>query len=352
MLVGVTGGTGFVGGHSVAALVRAGHRVRMIVRRKDAVEQVLEPLGVPPRAVDVVTGEMMDESSVRGALRGVDGVLHLASVYSFDPRRHREIRQTNARSTEVVIGEAARLGLNPIVHVSTVGAMFPSRTAPLQENSPVGRPRETYLASKAAAERIARAHQDRGAPVLITYPPALLGPHDPKLGDQTQRMRDLLRGLAPIWPLGGFPLGDVRDTAALHAALFSANHHHSNRYFGPGRYVSTREYVRAVREVTGRALPMLFLPSGAVLPVGALADRLQRRWPWHVPAQYGAVYTVACRTRVSERADTAGLAARPLTETVRDTVSWLCEAGHLTRRQGGAAARRATDAEWRRVMAR
>ncbi|WP_248964383.1 NAD-dependent epimerase/dehydratase family protein [Sphaerisporangium perillae] len=32
MLVSVTGGTGFVGAHSVAAIVRKGHRVRMLVR--------------------------------------------------------------------------------------------------------------------------------------------------------------------------------------------------------------------------------------------------------------------------------------------------------------------------------
>jgi nucleoside-diphosphate-sugar epimerase len=68
------------------------------------------------------------------------------------------------------------------VHVSSVGALFPSRR-PLDANSPVGTARERYLRSKADAERIARRHQDDGTPVTITYPPALLGPNDPKIGD-------------------------------------------------------------------------------------------------------------------------------------------------------------------------
>jgi nucleoside-diphosphate-sugar epimerase len=352
MLVGVTGGSGFVGGHSVAAIVKAGHRVRMIVREEATVGRVLEPLGIPQKAVDVVVGDVTDETSTRRALRGVDAVLHMASIYSFDRRRHSEIRRTNARSTEIVLDAAVWSGADPIVHVSTVGAMFPSRHAPLHGDSPVGRPRETYLASKADAERIARAHQSRGAPVLITYPPALLGPGDPKLGDQAQRMRDLLRGLMPIWPLGGFPLGDVRDTADLHAALFGTAKRDSNRFFGPGRYVSTRQYVQAAREVTGRALPTIFLPAATVVPVGLLADRVQRFWPWHIPAQYGAVYTCACRTEVHEKADAFGLEARPLVETVRDTVSWLCAAGHLTRRQSGAAADRPAVQDQARVMAK
>lgn len=317
MLVSVTGGTGFVGAHSVAALLRAGHRVRLLARDESTVEHALAPLGADPGAVDVCEGDVLDEIAVRRLVRGADAVLHAASVYSFDSRRRGELARTNVAGTEVVLDAARRSGAGRIGYVSSFGALLPSGGRELGPDSPVGRPREAYLASKAAAETVAREHQAAGVPVTITYPPGLLGPHDPKLGDQVTRLRDALRGLMPIWPLGGLPIGDVRDTAALHASIFAAKPPAENRLFGPGHYLSTRAYVRTLRAVTGRTLPTVYLPARAMLPVGVLADALQRVWPWHIPAEYGAIYTCACAARTGERAGTNGIAARPVEETGR-----------------------------------
>ncbi|GIH60068.1 NAD-dependent epimerase/dehydratase family protein [Microbispora siamensis] len=335
MLVTVTGGTGFLGAHTVAGILRAGHRVRLLVRDPSTVDRALAPLGADLGAVDAVPGDVTDEAAVARAVRGADAVLHAASVYSFDSRLRPVMRRVNEHGTEVVLGAARRAGAYRVVHVSSVVAMFPAAGRVIDERSPVGRPRDTYMATKAAAEAVARRHQREGAPVVITYPPALLGPHDPRLGDQTSRMRDALRGLMPIWPLGGFPVGDVRDTAALHARLLGMPEHGAGRLFGPGRYVSTREYVRTLREITGRALPTAFLPARMMLPVGRLTDLLQRVVPWHIPAEYGAIYTCACATRPAEGVDTLGIEARPLAETFADTVRWLRDHGHLSARQAG-----------------
>jgi dihydroflavonol-4-reductase len=327
MLVSVTGGTGFVGAHSVAAILRAGHRVRLLVRDESTVEPALAPLGVDAGAVDVVRGDVLDRASVAGLVRGADAVLHAASVYSFDSRLHGVMRATNVAGTELVLDAARQAGAGRVVHVSSVGALFPAR-AELGPDSPVGRPREAYLASKAAADAVARRHQEAGAPVVITYPPALIGPHDPKLGDQNARLRNALRGLMPIWPTGGLPMGDVRDTAALHASVLGPEPP-EDRLFGPGHYLTTREYVRTLRAVTGRALPTIYLPARAMLPLGLLTTLVQRVWPWHIPAEYGAIYTAAYAVRVGEHASTNGVAARPVAETFADTVRWLREEGHL-----------------------
>jgi nucleoside-diphosphate-sugar epimerase len=338
MLVSVTGGTGFVGAHSVAAIIGAGHRVRLLVRDHATVAPALAPLGVDIGAVDVVVGNVLDESSVDRLVRGTDVVLHAASVYSFDSRWHGAMRDTNVAGTELVLDAARRAGVGRTVHVSSIGALFPAPGRAIDQASPVGRPREAYLASKAAAEVVARRHQAAGAPVTISYPPVLLGPHDPKLGDQTTRLRNVLRGLMPMWPTGGLTIGDVRDTATLHAKLCGETEAPTNRYFGPGRYLSTRDYVRAVRDVTGRALPTIYLPARGMMPVGLLANLVQRVWPRHIPAEYGAIYTCACAVRVAERADTHGCVARPVAETFADTVRWLHASGHVTTRAAGAAA--------------
>ncbi|MFI0366877.1 NAD-dependent epimerase/dehydratase family protein [Actinomadura sp. 1N219] len=335
MLVSVTGGTGFVGAHSVAALVRRGHRVRLLVRDEGKAERALAPLGVDLGAVATTVGDVTDAAAVDGAVRGADAVLHAASVYSFDSRRRAEMRRVNERGTEVVLDAARRHGAGQIVHVSTFGALSPTTWRIVGVDAPVGRPREAYTATKAAAERIARGHQAAGAPVTITYPPALLGPHDPNLGDQTARLRNALRGLMPMWPTGGFPVGDVRDTAEFHADLFDGGHGEGGgRHHTPGRYLSTRQYVAALREVTGRRLPAVFLPARTMLPVGLLADVLQRVWPWHIPAEYGAVHTCAADLRPA-----GAPKPRPVDETFRDTVRWLRGKGLLTAGQAGLAGR-------------
>lgn len=337
MLVMVTGGTGFLGSHSVAALVRDGHRVRLLVRDKAAVDGTLRALGVPVDAVETVLGDVRDAEAVGRAVAGTDAVLHAASVFSFDSRDHRAMRDTNATGTETVLAAAVAAGADPIVHVSSVVALMPS-TTPITTTSEVGRPRETYMASKVDSELIARRHQEAGAPVVITYPPAVLGPDDPRLGDQTARLRNVLRGLMPMWPTGGFPVGDVRDTAALHAAVMQAGRG-PRRYFGPGRYLSTREYVRTARAVTGRALPTVYLPARAMLAVGAAVGLVQRVLPVHIPAEYGAIYTCACRTEVHGAADCLGIPARPTAATFADSVRWLHAQGQLSARQAGTAAR-------------
>lgn len=336
MLVSVTGGTGFVGAHSVAAVLRAGHRVRLLVRDEGTVEPALAPLGVGTGAVDVVKGDVMDQFSVDRLVRGADAVLHAASVYSFDSRAHRELGRTTVAGTAHVLDAARRAGAGRIAYVSSFGALLPAPGRVLGPDSPVGRPRETYLAAKAAAESVARAHQAAGVPVTITYPPALLGPHDPKLGDQVTRVRNTLRGLMPVWPSGGLPVGDVRDTAALHAALIGGTGPAGNRHFAPGRYLSTRRFVATLREITGRALPAIHVPARAMLPLGALVGLVQRVWPWHIPAEYGAIYTCACAAQVPETA--YGHVSRPMKETFADTVRWLHTEGLLSAHAAGTAA--------------
>ena len=90
--------------------------------------------------------------------------------------------------------------------------------------------------------------------------------------------------------------------------------------------------------MTARALPAARLPARAMLPLGRAADVVQRAWPWHIPAEYGAIYTCACATRVRDSAATNGLRPRPVAETFTDTIRWLHEHGQLSDRAAGCVA--------------
>ncbi|HEY0697357.1 MAG TPA: NAD-dependent epimerase/dehydratase family protein, partial [Micromonospora sp.] len=63
MLVLVTGGTGFVGSHTVAAVTAAGHRVRILARDAAAVDRALTPLGVASDAIEITIGDVTDQAA-------------------------------------------------------------------------------------------------------------------------------------------------------------------------------------------------------------------------------------------------------------------------------------------------
>ena len=166
MKVLVTGGTGYVGAHIVAALIRDGHDVRMLVRRAEQVPISLEPLDVS--VDDIVVGDVLDADVVAAALDGMDAVVHAAAVFSLDARRATEITRTNLRATELVVGGAVERGLDPIVHISsTVALTCRDGGGP---DLPLGDVDLPYAKSKRESEVQVRALQSIGAPVVSVYP--------------------------------------------------------------------------------------------------------------------------------------------------------------------------------------
>lgn len=67
----VTGATGYVGGRLTAALEQAGHRVRCLARRPEALD------GRVAAATKVVGGDCLDPTTLRAALEGVDTAYYL-----------------------------------------------------------------------------------------------------------------------------------------------------------------------------------------------------------------------------------------------------------------------------------
>jgi dihydroflavonol-4-reductase len=340
MRVLVTGGTGFVGCHTVAALVADGHQVRLLVRARERIAPALGPLGITE--VDAVVGDVTDAAAVQQALAGCEAVVHAASVFSFGPRRAAVMAQTNPTGTDLVLGAAHRQGLDPIVYVSTFGVFVPPTVARVTASSPIGAGIGPYTGSKLAAERVARGYQQAGAPVVITYPAGVLGPHDPHLGEGTRGIRDVLRGRWPVLPRGRLVLVDVRDVAALHAAVLRQGQGGRGYLLG-GPAVEVVDLVGLVGEVTGRRLPQRTAPDWLLRWSSRLVDRVQRLVPGQLPISGELValaLDVGAEVVVDDTATRQELAIqrRELRQTAADAVRWLAEQGHITARQAGALA--------------
>lgn len=336
MRVLVTGGTGFIGSHSVAALLSQGHQVRLLVRSRERVARSLSPLGVAD--VESVVGDVTAPGSVAEAMAGCDALLHAAAIYSFDPRAAARIREVNVRGTEIVLGAAVRAGLDPVVHVSSYAALLPPDGAVLTPDSPVKQPQGAYSRSKADSERVARRYQEQGAPVVITHPGAVIGPHDPYLGESNRNIIEFATsGLA--MRDGGVSWVDVRDVAKVHAAVMEPGRG-PRRYMITGHYIALTDLIATLHEISGHRGRIVALPAGAAEALGRMADLMQHITPGRLPFSHEAMWVCALQAHCddSRTVKELGIIPRDLRETLAETMRWLADQGHvsLTRAQEAA----------------
>lgn len=338
MRVLVTGGSGFVGSHIVATLATGGHEVRVLARDPDRLMRSLAPHG--PMSVDVARGDVTDAGAVEAAVDGCSAVIHAANVFTFDPRHGAEMLRTNVDGTEIVLQAARRARCDPIVHVSTTLVLYPS-DGPIPADPPLGANDVTaYVSSKLGAERIARRHQQEGAPVVTTYPGGVYGPLDPGPGEMVHVLRVWL-GNQSSFRLGGrpaIPMADVRWVARAHAALLTPGAG-PRRVTMSGRYVAWQDIFRVLRTLTGRRLPLAVpTPRWAAAAIARAADGLQPRIPGRLPFSYEQTWLLYASAPTDDSVATS-LAGPPppLEETLGDAIRWAVEAGHLPAKSAGRA---------------
>src|SRR5262245_45706969 len=335
LLVLVTGGTGYVGSHSIAALARTGHRIRVLARSPERIPAALEPLGID--GVETAIGDVTDPVAVERALEGCDAVLHAASVYSLDARRAEEMTSVNVRGTEIVLGTAHRLGLDPIVYVSSELALLPPANGKsLVPDSPVGQSPWPYCRSKADAELVARKFQALGAPVVSVMPAGLWGPQDPHMGEGVTMATNVLRGRYPVVMPGGLHIADVRDVGAVLAAVMKPGQG-PRSYLVGGHFMTMPEIIHTLVKLNGRPLRFVIMPAWFFAGFGRTSDVAQRRQKTRRPWSGEGMWVVNCNAQCddSKTRDELQLEPRPLQETFADTVRWLVETGHVTPRQAG-----------------
>jgi len=165
-LVAVTGATGFVGPHLVAALTRHGWKIRVLVRRWSPLPSLA---GVE---AELVLGDVSDEAALRRLVDGADTVIHAAGLIK--ARWPADFMAVNRDGTALAsaLAPAARFVL-----LSSLAAREPLLSP--------------YGASKRAAEE---AVAGRSGPWLVVRAPAVYGPGD---RETLAYFRAVARGFAP-----------------------------------------------------------------------------------------------------------------------------------------------------------
>lgn len=313
MKIAVTGGTGYVGAHTTLALLAAGHSVRLLLPPAESPDAVLAAAGDAAARIEQVVGDIRDAQVVARLLDGCDALLHAAGVVGTDDRREQLMWEINTQATAAILTRAAFLGLDPIIHVASFSALFPSPDAVIGPDSPTASGRSAYGRTKAAADRIARALQDAGAPVVITYPTSVVGPGLGSTKGVTEQGWGAIvsGGVAPRLD-GGMQMIDVRDVAAVHAAAMHPGRG-PRRYVCGGELVEFNQLIDVLEHSSGRRLRRIPLSGSTFRTLGRIADAVGRFTPLSAGLSYEAAWllTSATPTDDSRTRDELELTWRP-----------------------------------------
>ena len=282
----VTGGSGFLGMHTIIQLLERGYDVRTTVRslaREPDVRAALAGVEGGDR-LSFFAADLLADDGWAAAVDGATYVLHVASPFPAGDPDHEDDLIVPARSGTLRVLRAARdAGVRRVVVTSSFAAIGYGRPEPgdhvfteadwTDPSADIG----AYIKSKAIAERAAWDF-DRGAMELAVVNP--VGIFGPVLGPDRSASIGMVSGLldgtmAAGMPRLAFSVVDVRDAADLHLRAMTDPAAAGERFIaaaGDGVWLS--DIARVLREHLGDAaaqVPTTEIPD-AVLRAAAASD--------------------------------------------------------------------------------
>jgi len=176
----VTGAGGFIGGHLVEQLVRAGAHVRALTHynARGEVGSLRELPADIFAQVERVGGDLLDYRTIIDLAENMDVIFHLGALIAipYSYQHPVNVIQTNILGTTHVL-EAARLHHTPrLIHTSTSEVYGTARYVPIDENHPL-QGQSPYAASKIGADQIVDSYiRSFNLPAVIVRPFNTYGP--------------------------------------------------------------------------------------------------------------------------------------------------------------------------------
>ncbi len=330
MKVLVTGGTGFVGSHVARALQRQGHEVRLLVRAPEKAHVFYEGLGEP--VPELVQGDITNVAPVKSALEGCSAVIHAAAGTPMKGVAPQELMDINAGGTRNVVGAALDQGIERIVCISSITAIFDTDPSKVNADTPPRKSRHPYGRSKMETELYLRRKQEQGGAVAVLYPGGILGPDDPGFSDSCRAIQHRINNGFRIFGDGGMQYVDVRDLAELACSL--VGQFAIGRFLLPGVYSRWDEQADMIEAVVGCSLQRIPAQGWKLRLIGRLIDFVRWFKPVDTPISHETMCYATQWPNIAntDELEKRGIALRSARESFDDTLRWMVEAGHLEAR--------------------
>ncbi|UGA48159.1 aldehyde reductase [Bradyrhizobium quebecense] len=276
----VTGGSGFIGVHTILQLLADGHTVRTTLRNpdrsKDVIAMLREGGALAADQVGFVTADLTRDDGWREAAAGCDYVLHVASPLGAHlPEDENELIVPAREGTLRVLRAARDASVKRVVVTSSFAAIgygHPPQAEPFDEttwSNLDGPDVQAYPKSKTLAERAAWdfvAREGNGLELAVVNPTAVFGPAlGADFSESIGIIKALLDGAMPAVPRIHFGLVDVRDVADLHLRAMTSPKARGERFLAvAGETISVLQVARLLRRKLGskaRRVPRFQAPD-------------------------------------------------------------------------------------------
>jgi len=248
VLVALTGGTGFVGRHVIAALLERGHRVRALARDP-------RRLSATPD-VEAVTADLANRAALDALVAGAGAVVHLVGIIVESGRQ--TFQAVHVDGTKRLLDAALAHRVPRFVHMSAVGARIDPHAT-------------RYHQTKGAAEDLVRRS---GLAAAILRPSIINGPGNAPIRTLARMHR--WSPFVPIFGSGRFPMQPVWIDDVAHAFALAVERTALSGTFelgGPAR-VTYAELVTAIGRACGHPRPLVHVPLALVRLAARACDPL------------------------------------------------------------------------------
>jgi nucleoside-diphosphate-sugar epimerase len=286
----VTGGSGFIAGHTIVQLLNAGHRVRATVRdlkRESEVRAMVKQGGAQAGdRLSFFAADLHSDAGWAAAVADCDFVLHVASPFPAYVPKHEDELIVPAREGALRVLRAARdARVKRVVLTSSFAAIgygHPPQSTPFNETNwsdTTGSDVTAYVKSKTVAERAAWdfiAREGHDLELSVINPAAVFGPVlGPDYSTSVLLIQRLMSGTVPGSPRLSFGVVDVRDVADLHIRAMTHAAAKGERFLAvAGDFMLIHDIAKVLKNRMGEAgkkVPTRQLPNWLVR-LAALRD--------------------------------------------------------------------------------
>jgi len=292
----VTGGSGYIAGFVIAALIAKVYKVRATIRDLAKVPQLRTTLSkiTDPSGIEFIAADLNSDANWAQAVVGCTYVQHVASpLPTVNPKNDDDLVRPARDGALRVIRAARDAGVKRVVMTASVACMVyghGGRASPpftevdwtdetnLSDTS-------AYERSKTIAERAVRAWfaKEGGTLEFVTIHPGLV--FGPVLGSDfsasIEAVKKLLEGSVPGIPRMGWPLVDVRDVADMHISAMLTPGISGERFIAASDFWWMKDLAALLKRRLGpaaRKVPTMSLPDFLVRLAGrfdpVVRDRL------------------------------------------------------------------------------
>jgi dihydroflavonol-4-reductase len=258
MKIFVTGGTGFIGTHTLELLKRKNYEINLLVRKNSDRSVLRKYNNVTP-----VEGDLTDKMSLVKAMKGCECGLNIAGHYSLWERDNKVYREVNVDGTRNVMEAVLESGLKKVVHVSTAGVFGRSKGNTTSEDTRIcSNQVSKYFKTKYEGDCIAWDLYDRkNLPLVIIYPACVLGAGDTKAS--CTYINDLINRKLPatVFNKRTFSFVYVKDVAAAIVAALEKEGNIGQKYLVSACNHTWREVNEMISNISGVKLPIMAMPE-------------------------------------------------------------------------------------------